>query len=431
MPSWGPTGATQTSSSPTWIVANQGLPPSTKLYNSTEWNGFHFVIPVGDISGDAWEDYILPMYSASWVLTPPVPRGTFDAAELGFRRISFSAFPPATSAAGDLTGDGQNDLWLAPNFFEGPISHALAEAITDDIYANRVLAYGWVETVWNTAVIGNIDADGDGFTDAYFHDSTGAAELAYGPFQPGANTAPSRSDTPSLEVTTVTRNFDTARYEGLNLGQVNEPGSLVLTSGWGVDSGCGPGIFLFDFANTRGMTLDAGDDAFFLWYNMNPIPFQFDDDGLTDFSSGLGLFDHPLVGTDATMTSTPFATFEPEAGFEVNVGDVSGDGLDDLMAIADVEDDEGVTTEHTYIVPGACLFEGGRLDEVGVEISREGQFSWGWSYATHGDFDADGISDPAMGSVLDDDLRKWLYIWSGAEIRALLQARTTTTCGLP
>ncbi len=120
---------------------------------------------------------------------------------------------------------------------------------------------------------------------------------------------------------------------------------------------------------------------------------DYDCDGYLNVVKGLSEADAKLLGQNGDWV-----------GFSLSsVGDVNGDGHDDLLIGAIGADDRGWATGAAYLVYGPVL---GDIDlsTSGVRFvgEDEGDFA-GWSVSSAGDVDADGYGDLLIGAYQDDD----------------------------
>ena len=82
-------------------------------------------------------------------------------------------------------------------------------------------------------------------------------------------------------------------------------------------------------------------------------------------------------------------------------GDLDGDGYDDLLATAYLDDDDGSGSGSLFVYyGGASRSLAGTVEEVNASDASSGAM-FGWSVAAAGDIDADGYADIAVGAVGD------------------------------
>jgi hypothetical protein len=112
--------------------------------------------------------------------------------------------------------------------------------------------------------------------------------------------------------------------------------------------------------------------------------------GIVDNS--LALSDHSFVAENAY----------DHAGWSVSsAGDVDGDGLDDLLVGAYLNDDGGTYAGKAYLILGSSLGSTGSIDLSLADYSFVGEYSYnyaGCSVSSAGDVDGDGLDDLLVGA---------------------------------
>jgi hypothetical protein len=104
------------------------------------------------------------------------------------------------------------------------------------------------------------------------------------------------------------------------------------------------------------------------------------------------------------------------AGGEVAaVGDVSGDGVADLLVAAYENDDGAGNAGKVYLLQGAGLGSGALADAGWIFVGESGSYQLGVSLAGGGDLNGDGLNDFAIGA-LGADLRGYLHVVWGSRL---------------
>jgi len=266
------------------------------------------VASAGDLNGDGFDDILLGTDIAGgsfqgqvFLFNGPLfgERTAASADAIITGSFSNESFGASVASAGDLNGDGINDLIIgAPRFplegadtgrayvFYGPIAGSLIATDADAIIFGEEINDGF-----GTSVASAGDVDGDGADDVVvgadqlFNQGTGKAYVFYGP---------------------LAGNIQAAAAGAILLGEVAQDGFGISVSGAGDFNGDG-----------------FGDVIVGAW----------DNDGGGGRSGRAYTFFGPLAGTIAAADADFNVTGAPsdELGMSVAAGDLNGDGVGDLI----------------------------------------------------------------------------------------------------
>ena len=305
-----------------------GVSNLTAGTDSIEATGLSFD-PVGDVTGDGLAD-VWGMYETSaWLFAGPLTGATTTAdavATISVPSSNWSAGIGYGSAVGDTNGDGHIDFVLgsprsgSPGdiyFFYGPITGDVTEADADA---------SWAESSGDTFMglsNGAADQDGDGLDDllmgAYGDDtagpSAGAIYVLRGPVTHVASLA-------AADATLVGDPYD--ELGGENYGNGARTHAIVSPGDLDGDGGADLLVSAAGYNNRRGRVY---------------------------------LVQGTLSGTvnvdsAATATVTGAGQFGYFGGFTVVDGDLSGDGVNDWVFGAQLDDRNGTNAGAVYILHG-------------------------------------------------------------------------------
>jgi hypothetical protein len=291
------------------------------------------VMSVGDTDADGLEELAVgykwgSLFIAPHLLTPSSDDP--DSAVVATHETTVQEH--ALSPAGDTNRDGFDDVWIGDRLFLGPLKG-------DYLWYDE--SFALVDSA-ATAVEGGFDADGDGWMDMAVSDVRGRTDVHFGPFDDGLR---SGHYDPGFDPTRVTQIAGLAQYGTgilVNLGAVNEPGQIALTAGWGCVTGGCDDTRAYDVRGPRGRILYER-DAFAVFETL----FDFSLQPMGD-ATGDGL-DDVLVHSNVRASAPVQGRYpdnswsgEPDVpeyhayhvtsmNLTTPVGDVTGDGLTDLL----------------------------------------------------------------------------------------------------
>lgn len=352
-------------------------PPDIQVKGEARDDGFgRGVARAGDVDGDGFEDYIFgadgdddagtgagEAYLFYGPLGHKLRARNADAKITG--ESALDGLGGAVSSAGDVNGDGFDDLLIGARsndtrgtqagrayLFHGPL-----EGVHGALEADAIISGDpFDEMGWSVAPAG--DVNGDGFDDvlvgAWMADLVGEAFLFLGPLD--GELTPADAD---ASVTGVT--FHEELGDAVTAGDLDDDGipDLVLGAPRPPVNGADPGSVYVFFGPVSGNFAANQADAI--------VSGETDGD---DFGTAVG------------------------------VGDVNGDGVDDLLVGADQLFSNGAGKVYVFHGPLAGVISAATADAVLLgEVSnpQEGDL-FGQAVASPGDTDGDGLDDVLVGA---------------------------------
>ncbi len=430
----------------------------------------------GDINGDGIDDLIVgaslgddgeELAGEAYVIYGKAgnTRGTLDTTGLAARSTDGFIIQGDTwddnlgqsvSGAGDINGDGIDDLIVGTSFGDdggltageayviyGKTGNTRGRVDTSSLAAaDGFIIQGDAADDWlGNSVSGAGDINGDGLADlivgAYLSDAGGSVEdnigeayVIYGKAgtdgtQFGAAVTISVNTSDPEDHRTMTITDDRDLDDSLVVRQVLDTSSLVAADGFiirgdAADDGLGRSVSGAGDVNGDGIDdlivgAPWGDDGgaqageAYIIYGKAGDGSQFGTEvGTTGMerqildTTGLTASDGFIIQGDAE---------EDWLGVSVSgAGDVNGDGLADLIVGAEQGDDGEFDAGEAYIIYGKAGNTRGRLDTTGLApadgfiIQGDAERDWlGWSVSGAGDVNGDEFDDLVVGAPIGDD----------------------------
>jgi hypothetical protein len=388
-----------------------GLAPRTVLLG--QWqaanergDGFGLAAEViGDTDGDGLPELYVAQSGSGGdlLLSHPLQGGL--AEELVTARLPPGHGPAQIAYAGDTNRDGYGDLWLGQRLFRGPLSGSYGWSDAEAVF----------ETYLGRSVVGDFDADGDGWPDVALGGTRQDVVVQYGPFE-GRMVGYDRSDEELRSEVTVTE-----AGGDCGEGPLERLGETLLVAGSATMPLCEGSRWVYDIAGPRGRRLSFRDAILrFRASELEPLP-DADGDGQAD----LLYLGQPLSGSlrgelpATTGEAIPVVLSFTDSEQLHATGDVTGDGLGDLLV---QHHPDGEASPSWYVVPGTTRGLGLEVDDYGVKLAPLTQDPrWTW-----GDLDLDGMAE-VVASQRNDDQHPgpsgWVWIFTGADIASALRAK--------
>jgi hypothetical protein len=353
-----------------------------------------------------------------FVLSGDLPRGEHPITDV-WDGVSGVPFIDGFTAAGDVDHDGHMDVWCNNRkLYRGPFLGR--ELTSDDVLAEAECC--------PVPMIGDFDADGDGELDALL----GAAQTAriyYGPFE---GVLPLWGDDPDITNLALDAPACTGIRGAFRIRDYFGPGQDAVGVGGAPGDDCFVETRFYELTGPRGRQLGI-DDAFSQSESGRSQITHFygldiDGDGRPEVLSGLDRFLKVYQNPIAPWFQDTPKAWDTGRFVADPVGDVNGDGLEDL--VAEIEDDAGDIWYGLVLAP----FDTTRPidDTVAVPLTPHGQYDTPLVdgvpfYLGIGqiamDLDGDGLSDLiALGGGHNGE--GFVSIWYGADLVDAIARRT-------
>jgi hypothetical protein len=343
------------------------------------------VASAGDVNGDSYDDIMIAAPNADsgagavLIFHGPVSVGSFamDEADVVITGSSSSGLGSAIASVGDMDSNGYDDIILGASSYSsgkgaaylihGPISSYSAAGL-----ASLIIEGDSTGDYLGDFVGGGTDVDGDG---SHYPDLLIGAPLQdYGYTDGGRFYVASGAYTGTVSASGVAGLTTRTRNAGAKMG------SAACTGDFDAD-GVNDLVVAGSKASVGGNFRGA---AYLLLGPVDPIEYDFDnsDD-----------YDGRVYGLNS---STYFGASM------VNVGDVNGDSIDDLLVGAprDYSSGSGTGAAFLFLSPWA---DGVATTADATFYSGSGEEA-GWSVAAAGDLDASGKDDWIVGVVYDNPI---------------------------
>jgi hypothetical protein len=363
------------------------------------------VASAGDINGDGYDDIIVgaPYNSASQgkaylyfggSVMNSIPDAVFSGSSIG------AQFGYSVSSAGDVNGDGYDDIII------GSPNEDLNSGKATLIFGNSSMTIysillidnptAWYDDYFGLSVAGGGDVNSDGFADvvigAPFDDlygvDLGVAYVFYGGST--MNAIPDVTLAPAL-------NISSGEYGQLvaSAGDVNGDGFAdVLVSAPGDGS-----IFLY----LGGTNMNNAYDLIYSGAYADGAG-DVNGDGYSDIVFG-GNGEAYICFGGAAPDNNPDIIFTGETSFDAfgnsvaGAGDINGDGYDDVIIGAFVNDAGGTDAGRAYVYLGSDQMD--NIKDAILTGAAPGDW-FGLSLAAAGDVNGDGYADLIVGAPRND-----------------------------
>lgn len=389
----------------TYAGSATGVVPivATLISGITEWSDLGAVVSgIGDVNNDGYADVAaLASAGAEGVL---IYRGSASGTSPTATQYLDPNYPNSVAPAGDVNGDGYDDLIIGCEGYSSDVGHAYVyNGSSSGIAgaASRTLTGENSGDYFGHAVAGVGDVDGDGYDDVVV--SAGAWYTGRIYVYHGAPTGLSSSvrtiiDGPDWEF----------GYSVGRAGDVNQDGYDDILVGTGGDANAVHGVFVYP-GSPSGVTAAATttiplDD----WYYITIAAGDFNGDGRQDFLAGDSSYNsgagrvsawYGCVNSDHDAACEADDCDDTDPAITVPYADADGDGYGDAAAPADtceaevgfVWDGSDCDDTSAAIHPGAIeICDDANTDEDCDGLADDDDSSVAGTTSAYADEDGDG-----------------------------------------
>ncbi|MBO84864.1 MAG: hypothetical protein CL927_05870, partial [Deltaproteobacteria bacterium] len=423
--------------------------------SSNDHSGVSFT--AADINGDSYDDLIIGAYAAesykgrSSVFFGPLTAGnlTMESDEsITFVGGSSSSYSGWTVEAGDLDGDGYDDMLIAGYYdsyvtsfagsvyiIYGPQTGALSASDADAVIHGKS-SYDYLGYYQLAAY--DIDGDGDdeAMIGAYGYDSSNTSAGAIGIFDaPTGNVQIDSGD----YLLTGQDAYDYVGYSSGDIGDINNDGFADI--GWGEP---GDSVVYLMLGPVSSGTYDSDDADVIIqgatssssssggnYAGTDMTGGDFNGDGYADtvvgamydyitstYQGSIALFYGPLSGTVSYGTDSNFRFYDPNTYNyvgsayygSVTVGDIDEDGNDDLLITNMYNEDVNAYGGAAFILYGPMSGDTPTTDHD-VAIYGDASAYLGRHASALADLDGNGSLDVVVGSYTASSYTGETYVF--------------------